>query len=105
MQALINHMQPSDAVSLPVGGSPICWVPSGYGVRYGNRAADTGRHRIRCCHWSPPAAPEHTPQLSAGLQLVMPQTPVIGVTVSRAYADRAPKVVKLQNELAQLFDY
>ena len=102
MQALINHMQLSDAYIVPVGGSNMLGS-LGYvqcaleiaeqtpeGTEFGAVVVASG------------SAGTHA-GLSAGLQLVMPQTPVIGVTVSRTYADQAPKVVKLQNELAPLF--
>ncbi len=40
--------------------------------------------------------------LAVGLEQLLPQTEVIGVTVSRKLADQQPKVEKLNHELAQL---
>ncbi|MEQ4672999.1 D-cysteine desulfhydrase [Providencia vermicola] len=40
--------------------------------------------------------------LAIGIKELLPQSQVIGVTVSRKQQDQAPKVEKLQNELAQL---
>ncbi|OBU03421.1 D-cysteine desulfhydrase [Morganella psychrotolerans] len=102
MQTLVDEMQLKDACIIPVGGSNLLGS-LGYvqcaleiaqqqpeGVEFGAVVVASG------------SAGTHA-GLSIGLQLVMPQTPVIGVTVSRTYADQAPKVIKLQNELAPLF--
>ncbi|CDG23004.1 D-cysteine desulfhydrase [Xenorhabdus poinarii G6] len=40
--------------------------------------------------------------LAIGLQAALPQTPVIGVTVSRVTAEQAPKVNQLQQEISSL---
>lgn len=42
--------------------------------------------------------------LAIGLQELLPQSQLIGVTVSRKQQDQAPKVEKLQNELTQLLE-
>lgn len=42
--------------------------------------------------------------LAMGLQVVLPQTPVIGVTVSRTVEQQQPKIEKLQHEIGELLN-
>lgn len=42
--------------------------------------------------------------LAMGLQAVLPQTPIIGVTVSRTVEQQQPKIEKLQHEIGELLN-
>lgn len=101
MEALIESLSLHDAYIVPVGGSNALGA-LGY---------------IQCAVEIAEQKPEHIEfdkiivasgsagthaGLAIGLQELLPQSQLIGVTVSRKQQDQAPKVEKLQNELAQL---
>ncbi|WP_273838897.1 D-cysteine desulfhydrase [Providencia rettgeri] len=101
MEALIESLSLHDAYIVPVGGSNALGA-LGY---------------IQCAVEIAEQKPEHIEfdkiivasgsagthaGLAIGLQALLPQSQLIGVTVSRKQQDQAPKVEKLQNELAQL---
>ncbi|WP_273826903.1 D-cysteine desulfhydrase [Providencia rettgeri] len=101
MEALIESLSLHDAYIVPVGGSNALGA-LGY---------------IQCAVEITEQKPEHIEfdkiivasgsagthaGLAIGLQALLPQSQLIGVTVSRKQQDQAPKVEKLQNELAQL---
>lgn len=101
MEALIESLSLRDAYIVPVGGSNALGA-LGY---------------IQCAVEIAEQKPEHIEfdkiivasgsagthaGLAIGLQELLPQSQLIGVTVSRKQQDQAPKVEKLQNELAQL---
>ncbi|WP_374447735.1 D-cysteine desulfhydrase [Providencia sp.] len=101
MEALIESLSLHDAYIVPVGGSNALGA-LGY---------------IQCAIEIAEQKPEHIEfdkiivasgsagtqaGLAIGLQALLPQSQLIGVTVSRKQQDQAPKVEKLQNELAQL---
>ena len=103
LEELIKTLSLKDAYIVPVGGSNALGA-LGY---------------IQCAIEIAQQKPEHIEfdkvivasgsagthaGLAIGLQELLPQSQVIGVTVSRKQQDQAPKVEKLQSELAQWLD-
>ena len=103
MEELIKTLNLQDAYIVPVGGSNALGA-LGYIQCAIEIAQQTPKHiefdKIIVASGS---AGTHA-GLAIGLQQLLPNTQLIGVTVSRTQQDQAPKVEKLQLELAQLLE-
>ncbi|MEQ5221555.1 D-cysteine desulfhydrase [Providencia alcalifaciens] len=101
MAELIQSLDLKDAYIVPVGGS------NGIGaLGYVQCAIEIAQQKPTNIEFdkiivASGSAGTHA-GLAMGLQELLPASQLIGVTVSRKQQDQAPKVEKLQNELAQL---
>lgn len=103
MQALIKEHHLQDTYIVPVGGSnalgSLGYVSCALEIAH-QKPADTDFAAVIVASGS---AGTHA-GLAIGLQAVLPNTPVIGVTVSRFKEDQQPKVEKLQQEIGELLN-
>ncbi|EPQ5229265.1 D-cysteine desulfhydrase [Providencia stuartii] len=100
MEALIETLSLKDAYIVPVGGSNTLGA-----LGYIQCAIEIAQQKPAHIEFdkvivASGSAGTHA-GLAIGLQELLPQSQVIGVTVSRKQQDQAPKVEKLQSELAQ----
>ncbi|EPL9568188.1 D-cysteine desulfhydrase [Providencia rettgeri] len=100
-EALIESLSLHDAYIVPVGGSNALGA-----LGYIQCAVEIAEQKPKHIEFdkiivASGSAGTHA-GLAIGLQELLPQSQLIGVTVSRKQQDQAPKVEKLQNELAQL---
>ncbi len=79
---------------IPVGGSNALGALAMWKARWKSASSVKTRWRSRRS-WSLGSAGTHA-GLAVGLEQLMPQAELIGVTVSRSVADQLPKVVALQ---------
>ncbi|WP_353241716.1 D-cysteine desulfhydrase [Providencia sp.] len=101
MEALIESLSLRDAYIVPMGGSNALGA-----LGYIQCAVEIAEQKPKHIEFdkiivASGSAGTHA-GLAIGLQELLPQSQLIGVTVSRKQQDQAPKVEKLQNELAQL---
>ncbi|PHM74969.1 D-cysteine desulfhydrase [Xenorhabdus kozodoii] len=99
MKALIEQLNLEDAYIVPVGGSNALGS-----LGYVRCALEIAEQRPKDVEFAAVivasgSAGTHA-GLAIGLHAALPQTPVIGVTVSRVTAEQAPKVSQLQQEIS-----
>ncbi|MEZ2757305.1 D-cysteine desulfhydrase [Providencia vermicola] len=101
MEELITSQSLRDAYIVPVGGSnalgALGYIQCAVEIA-GQKPENIEFDKVIVASGS---AGTHA-GLAIGLKELLPRSQVIGVTVSRKQQDQAPKVEKLQNELAQL---
>ncbi|MEY0433914.1 D-cysteine desulfhydrase [Providencia huaxiensis] len=103
MQALVKSLNLQDAYIVPIGGSNALGS-----LGYVNCALEIAEQKPKDIEFAAVivasgSAGTHA-GLAMGLQSVLPQTPVIGVTVSRTVAQQQPKIEALQQELGELLN-
>ncbi|EJD6046591.1 MULTISPECIES: D-cysteine desulfhydrase [Providencia] len=103
MQALVESLRLQDAYIVPIGGSNALGS-----LGYVNCALEVAEQTPKDIEFAAVivasgSAGTHA-GLAMGLQSVFPQTPVIGVTVSRTVAQQQPKVETLQQEIGKLLN-
>ncbi|MFD1090606.1 D-cysteine desulfhydrase [Providencia vermicola] len=103
MKALIESLRLENAYVVPVGGSNALGS-----LGYVSCALEIAQQKPKDIDFAAVivasgSAGTHA-GLAIGLQVVLPQTPVIGVTVSRTVEQQQPKVEKLQNEISELLN-
>ncbi|MBC8950028.1 MULTISPECIES: D-cysteine desulfhydrase [Xenorhabdus] len=101
MEELIDQLNLEDAYIVPVGGSNALGS-----LGYVRCALEIAEQRPKNVEFAAVivasgSAGTHA-GLAIGLHSVLPQTPVIGVTVSRVTTEQAPKVSQLQHEISSL---
>lgn len=103
MKALIESLGLENAYVVPVGGSNALGS-----LGYVNCALEIAQQKPQDIDFAAVivasgSAGTHA-GLAMGLQAVLPQTPVIGVTVSRTVEQQQPKVERLQHEIGELLN-
>lgn len=104
MQTLVDALALQGAYIVPVGGSNALGS-----LGYVNCALEIAEQKPKGIDFAAVvvasgSAGTHA-GLAIGLQSVLPQTPVIGVTVSRTVEQQTPKIEKLQNEIGDLLNF
>ena len=102
METLIETLALKDTYIVPVGGSNALGA-----LGYIQCAIEIAQQKPKHIEFdkiivASGSAGTHA-GLAIGIQELLSQSQVIGVTVSRKQQDQSPKVEKLQNELAQMF--
>lgn len=103
MKALIESLRLENAYVVPVGGSNALGS-----LGYVSCALEIAQQKPQEIDFAAMivasgSAGTHA-GLAMGLQAVLPQTPVIGVTVSRTVEQQQPKVERLQHEIGELLN-
>ncbi|MGG4607181.1 D-cysteine desulfhydrase [Providencia sp. Me31A] len=103
MEELIKELKLEDAYIVPVGGSNALGA-----LGYIQCAIEIAHQKPSHIEFDKIIVASGSAGTHAGLAIgiheLLPQSQVIGVTVSRKQQDQAPKVEKLQNELTHLLD-
>lgn len=103
MQELIESLSLENAYVVPVGGSNALGS-----LGYVNCAVEIVQQKTNNVEFAAVIVASGSAGTQAGLAMglhtILPQTPVIGVTVSRTIEQQQPKIEKLQNEIGELLN-